>query len=76
MKFEAPWPYLCTHYRRFIFGFANITKPPTKLTEEKHAFQWAPGVEIAFQTPKEARCISFILVYPQLREGFVNYRPK
>jgi hypothetical protein len=29
---------LCTYYRRFIPGFANIAKPLTKLTEEKQAF--------------------------------------
>jgi hypothetical protein len=30
---------LCTYYRRLISGFANTTKPLTKLTEEKQAFQ-------------------------------------
>jgi hypothetical protein len=30
---------LRTYYRRFISGFANIVKPPTKLMEEKQAFQ-------------------------------------
>jgi hypothetical protein len=30
---------LCTYYRRFISGFANIAKPMTRLTEEKRAFQ-------------------------------------
>jgi hypothetical protein len=30
---------LCTYYRRFISGFANIAKPLTKLTEQKQPFQ-------------------------------------
>jgi hypothetical protein len=29
---------LCTYYRRFISGFANIAKLLTTLTEEKQAF--------------------------------------
>jgi hypothetical protein len=35
---------LCTYYRPFISGFANIAKPLTKLTEEKRAFQWTSDV--------------------------------
>jgi hypothetical protein len=35
---------LCTYYRRFISEFANIAKPPTKLTEKMQAFQWTPEV--------------------------------
>jgi hypothetical protein len=31
-----------TYYRRFISGFANIAKPPTKFTEENQAVQWTP----------------------------------
>jgi hypothetical protein len=31
---------LCTHCRQFIYGFANIEKTLTKLTEEKQDFQW------------------------------------
>jgi hypothetical protein len=30
---------LCTYYRRFISGFANIAKPLTKLAEQKQSFQ-------------------------------------
>jgi hypothetical protein len=45
---------LCTYYRRFISGLANIAKPLTKFTEEKQAFQWTPQVEAAFQTIKRS----------------------
>jgi hypothetical protein len=31
---------LCTYYRRFISGFADIAKPLTKLAEHKRVFQW------------------------------------
>jgi hypothetical protein len=58
---------LCTYYRLFISGFANIAKLLTKLTEEKQAFQWTPEVEAAFQTLKEALCTAYL----QPREKFV-----
>jgi hypothetical protein len=32
---------LCTYYRRFISGFADIAKPLTRLTEEKLTFEWS-----------------------------------
>jgi hypothetical protein len=62
---------LCTYYRRFISGFANIAKPLTKLTEQKRAFLWTPGVETAFQTLKRALCTVPILAYPKPGERFI-----
>jgi hypothetical protein len=52
------------YYRRFISGFTSITKPLTKLIEEKQAFQWTPEVEAAFRTLKKALCTAPILAYP------------
>jgi hypothetical protein len=62
---------LCTYYRQFISGFANIAKPLTKLTEQKHAFQWTPEVEAAFQTLKGALCAVPILAYRKPGERFI-----
>jgi hypothetical protein len=62
---------LCTYYRRFIFGFARIAKLLTKLTEEKQSFRRTSGVEVAFQTLKEALCTAPVLVHPQPGERFV-----
>jgi hypothetical protein len=62
---------LCTYYRRFIFGFTNIVKPPTKLSEQKKSFQWTPETEAAFQTLKGALCAAPILAYPQPGERFI-----
>jgi hypothetical protein len=62
---------LCTYYRRFISGFANIAKPLTKLTEQKQAFQWTPEVEAGFQTLKGALCAAPILAYPKPGERFI-----
>jgi hypothetical protein len=52
---------LCTHYRLFIFGFTNIAKPLTKLTEQKQFFQWTP----------EALCAAPILAYPRPDERYI-----
>jgi len=54
---------LCTYYRRFIASFADITKPLTRLTEEKWTFEWFPQVETAFQSLKEALCTALVLDY-------------
>jgi hypothetical protein len=67
------WSFLglCTYYRRFISGFADIAKPLTRLAEEKRAFQWTPEVETAFQTLKETLCTAPILAYPQPGGKFI-----
>jgi hypothetical protein len=62
---------LCTYYRRFISGFANITKPLTKLMEQKQSFQWTSEAEAAFQTLKGALCSAPVLAYPQPGERFI-----
>jgi hypothetical protein len=62
---------LCMYYRRCISGFPDISKPLTRFTEEKRAFQWTPEVGTAFQTLKEALCIAPILAYPQPRGEFI-----
>jgi hypothetical protein len=54
---------LCTYYRRFISGFADIAKPLTRLTEEKRAYQWTPEVE--------ALCTAPILAYLQPGGKFI-----
>jgi hypothetical protein len=58
---------LCTYYRRFTSGFANVAKTLTKLTEEKEAFQWTPELEVAFQTLKEALSTAPILAFPSAK---------
>jgi hypothetical protein len=65
---------LCTYYRHFISGFANIVKPLTKLKEQKQFFQWTPEVEAVFQTLKGALCSAPVLAYPSLGRGSVVSR--
>ncbi|GJY25086.1 putative reverse transcriptase domain-containing protein, partial [Tanacetum coccineum] len=43
---------LAGYYRRFIEGFSKISKPMTKLTQRKVAFEWGDKQEAAFQTLK------------------------
>ena len=62
---------LCTYYREFIFGFADIDKPLTILTEEKRIFEWSTETETAFQALKEALCMVRVLSYPLPGERFI-----
>jgi hypothetical protein len=62
---------LCTYYRRFILGFANIVKPLSKLTEQKQPFQWTSEVEAAFQKLKRPLCSAPVLAYPQPGQRFI-----
>jgi hypothetical protein len=62
---------LCTYYRRFIHGFANILKSLTRLTEEKRMFEWYPEAEATFRSLKEALCTAPVLGYPRPGEKFI-----
>ena len=62
---------LCTYYRRFISGFADIAKPLTRLTEEKRIFEWSPETENGFLALKEALCTAPVLGYPRPGEKFI-----
>jgi hypothetical protein len=62
---------LCTYYRQFISGFADIAKPLTRLTEEKQACQWPLEVKATFQSLKETLHMTPVLSYPQLGEKFI-----
>jgi hypothetical protein len=62
---------LCTYYRRFISGFADLAKPLTRLTEDKRTFEWSVDQETAFQALKEALCTAPVLGYPRPGERFI-----
>ncbi|GJY53639.1 putative reverse transcriptase domain-containing protein [Tanacetum coccineum] len=64
---------LAGYYRRFIEGFSKITKPMTKLTQKKVAFEWGDKQEAAFQTLKNKLCSAPILALPQGAENFIVY---
>jgi hypothetical protein len=62
---------LCTYYRRFISGFADIAKPLTRLTEERRIFEWSTETETACQALKKALCTTPVLGYPRPGEKFI-----
>jgi hypothetical protein len=62
---------LCTYYRKFISGFADIAKPLTQLAEERRPFHWSPEAETAFHSLKDALCTTPVLGYPQPGETFI-----
>ncbi|UYV62133.1 K02A2.6-like, partial [Cordylochernes scorpioides] len=62
---------LCTYYRRFVEGFADIAAPLHRLTEAKSTFHWNQDCESAFVTLKGGLCSSPVLVYPQPGMRFV-----
>ena len=47
---------LCSYYRRFIQGFADIAKPLHRLTGKEVLFNWTKECEVAFQTLKHKLC--------------------
>ncbi|KAG5895588.1 hypothetical protein JTB14_002350 [Gonioctena quinquepunctata] len=55
---------LCTYYRRYVLGFANIAKPLTKLTEGQTKFQWSEECQDSFRKLKGALINAPILSYP------------
>lgn len=59
---------LCSYYRRFVEGFAEIAKPLHQLTEEKKSFYWSDSCNEAFKRLKKKLCESPILGYPN-RDG-------
>jgi hypothetical protein len=62
---------LCTYYRRFTSGFANIAKLLTRVTEEKRNFERPTEAETAFQSLKEILCTSPVLGYPRPGGKFI-----
>ena len=62
---------LCTYYRRYVLGFANIAKPLTRLTEDKKIFVWDSDCTQAFEELKSALSSAPILSYPRPNEEFI-----
>ncbi|GKA98098.1 putative reverse transcriptase domain-containing protein [Tanacetum coccineum] len=56
---------LAGYYRRFIEGFSKITKPMTKLIQNKVKFEWGDKQEAAFQLLKQKLCSAPILALPE-----------
>ncbi|UYV63183.1 K02A2.6-like [Cordylochernes scorpioides] len=62
---------LCTYYRRFVEGYADIAAPLHRLTEARASFHWNEECEKAFRALKRSLCSSPILAYPQPGTNFI-----
>ena len=62
---------LCSYYRRFVSGFAQIARPLHKISDKGTAFHWTEECERAFQHLKTSLTTSPILGYPVHDAPFV-----
>ncbi|UYV64922.1 K02A2.6-like [Cordylochernes scorpioides] len=62
---------LCTYYRRFVEGYADIAAPLHRLTEARASFHWNEECDKAFRALKRSLCSSPILAYPQPGTNFI-----
>ncbi len=62
---------LCSYYRRFIRGFADIARPLHKLTEKDRPFSWTVDCETAFQELKKSLSTAPVLSYPTPDDPFI-----
>ena len=58
---------LCTYYRRFVPGFANVAKSLHDLTKKNMPYKWESSQEEAFQELKRRLCTTPILGIPYTR---------
>ena len=56
------------YYRKFIKGYAQITKPLEKLLKKDIKYQWTKECHTSFDTLKEHMVIAFILVFPDWKK--------
>jgi len=62
---------LCSYYRRFVRGFADIAAPLNELTMKGRRFQWSDYCEEAFETLKTVLTTAPILGMPNESDQFI-----
>lgn len=62
---------LCSYYRRFVAGFAEIAKPLHSLTQGTAPFSWTNDCENSFITLKQRLVETTTLSYPELNKPFI-----
>lgn len=55
---------LCSYYRRFIHGFADIAQPLHQLTSKNTSFIWTPEANQAFESLKQVLTQAPVLGFP------------
>ena len=61
---------LCSFYRIFIKGFANIAHPLHQLLKKDEKFNWSSACETAFQELKSALITPPVLQFPDMNKEF------
>ena len=62
---------LCSYYRRFVRGFADIARPLYRLTKGQREFRWTSECEDAFRRLKALLTTAPILAFPTVDGLFV-----
>ena len=62
---------LCSYYRRFILGFADIAKPPHRLTSKGEPFVWTSECSQVFEKLKNCLCKAPTLAHPDFTKEFI-----
>lgn len=62
---------LCSYYRKFVKGFAEIARPLHKLTEKGVPFVWSEECEASWVRLKTALTSAPILAYPKEEDDFI-----
>ena len=62
---------LCSYYRRFVHGFANVAAPLHRLTEHDRAFVWTSECDVAFHQLKQVLAQAPVLAYPTSEGAFI-----
>ena len=62
---------LCSYYRRFVRGFADIAAPLHRLTEKDKAFSWSEECNDAFHRLTQVLSQAPVLAYPTTEGAFV-----
>ena len=56
---------LCSYYRKFIKGFADIAAPLHALTRKNRRFEWDEECQNSFETLKDCLCSAPVLSFPK-----------
>lgn len=56
---------LCSYYRKFVPGFANLARPLTELTKRSKRFVWEEQHKRSFEALKSTLVNPPILAYPR-----------
>lgn len=62
---------LASYYRRFVRGFADITRLLHQLTEKGRRFSWGEECQVAFNQLKASLITAPVLAYPDPTKTFI-----